>query len=121
MPRNPSFLKVGGVLLVVLAIVYALAGTLILIGKANNLLPEYNSEENIIIIISYVIGAIALIGAISCFAKKLVLAKIIGILFAIFGLTSLISLQITEGEFNIVSCIIMVIGVLVYTSALKQK
>ena len=68
----------------------------------------------------YAFAAIALIGAIACFAKKLLVAKIVGLIFAIMGLYSLISAQLSQDTFSLYNCLEMLLGVAIFVTASKK-
>lgn len=79
-----------GLIMILYAIMYALLGTLSLLGEITGVLPGHEEQEIIIVILSYAIAIIAVIGGIACIRTKFDLARKIAVIFAIIGLASLI-------------------------------
>ena len=113
-----------GLIMILYAIMYALLGTLSLLGEITGVLPGHEEQEIIIVIWSYAIAIIAVIGGIACIRTKFDLARKIAVIFAIIGLASLIYVQLTQDMFNSFDCIAMVLGVGIYylaTISLKEE
>ena len=117
MPKYPGLLKFWGIIAILFAILYAIVGFLLLAGEANNLLPDYEDAVTIIIVIAYGMALISLILGIACLAKKLVLAKVFGIIFAVISLVSLINNQLSADTFSIFDLVAVLLGVSVLVTA----
>ena len=74
-------------------------------------------------VLSYVIAIISFIGGIASVKRKYGNAKVIGLVFTIVGLASLIYVQLTQETFNTFDCIAMLLGVSIFylSSTAKQK
>ena len=121
MPKYPGLLKFWGILLIIYALLYAITGALILAGQTEGIVPEFEGQTTLLIIIFFIIALIALIGGIVCIAKKLTAARVIGLILVIWGLYSLISAQLTQDEFNLVSLIDALLGISIFISAKKAE
>ena len=123
--ENHGALTFLGVVMILYGLIYAILGTLSLAGTITGVLPGHEKQEFIVVVLSYIITLISLIGGIASIRGKYKTAKTIGIIFAIVGLTSLISNQLTQDIFNNFDCIAMVLGVGIFYLAsvaeIRQK
>jgi len=110
-----------GVVMIIFGLVYALLGTLSLMGTITGVLPGHEEQEIIIVILSYIIAILAIIGGISSVRGKYTIAKTISLIFAIVGLVSLIYNQVTQDTFNNFDCITMVLGAGIFYLATTAK
>lgn len=94
---------------------------LILVGQNEGIVPRFEGQTTLLIVASYIIALMSLFGGIVCIAKKLTAARIIGIIFTVWGLTSLISMQLTQNEFNLFSLIGVLLGISIFISAKKNE
>ena len=108
--ENHGALTFLGVVMILYGLTYAVLGTLSLAGTITGVLPGHEKQEIIVIVLSYMITLISLIGGVASIKGKYKSAKTIGIIFAIVGLASLISNQLTQDMFNSFDCIAMVLG-----------
>lgn len=108
--ENHGALTFLGVVMIIYGLTYAILGTLSLAGTITGVLPGHEKQEIIVIVLSYIITLISLIGGVASIKGKYKSAKTIGIIFAIVGLASLISNQLTQDMFNSFDCIAMVLG-----------
>ncbi len=116
-------LKFFGVIMILIALLFAGAGALVLVGAANELLESYEAAGYVLAIAAFVLAIIALIAGITCFAAPKA-ARVFGVIFAAYGLFSLISTQITQDKFDIMSCILCVLGISIFYVShklIKQK
>ena len=118
---NKSSLKALGVVMVIFAVVYALVGTLALAGVISGALPGHESAEILIVVLSYAVTLLSLLCGIACIAGKVGLAKILGLLFAVLGLVSLVYEQIASGSFNIADCLSMCFGAAIFDIASQTE
>ena len=112
--------KITGFLLLIFGLIYAVVGTLSLVGAMEGVLPGHENEEIIIIVLAYSVALLAIIGGMAGIAGKNSVAKPIGLIFAILGLGSLIYVQVTQDSFNLFDCIAMVLGVATYCLANRK-
>lgn len=118
---NAASLKFTGIIMIVFAIVYAILGTLALMGTINGALPGHESKETLVVILAYVVALFALICGIVCVKGNTGLAKIFGAIFAIMGLVSLIYLQVTQDTFSIADCLATCFGISIFYISSKVE
>lgn len=118
---NTTSLKFTGIIMVIFAIIYAVVGTLALIGTVSGALPGHESKEILVVVLAYAVALLALICGIVCVKGNTGLAKIFGAIFAVMGLASLIYLQITQDTFNIVDCLAACFGVSIFYISSKVE
>ena len=119
--ENHGALTFLGVVMILYGLTYAVLGTLSLAGTITGVLPGHEKQEIIVIVLSYIITLISLIGGVASIKGKYKSAKTIGIIFAIVGLASLISNQLTQDMFNSFDCIAMVLGAGIFYLASAAK
>ena len=110
-----------GFLMLVFGLIYAVLGSLSLVGMVTDILPGHEEQEMIIVVLAYAVALFAIVGGIASMAKKYSVAKTIGIIFALLGLGSLVYTQLTQDTFNLFDCIAMVLGAATYYLAAKNK
>ena len=110
-----------GVVMIIFGLVYALLGTLSLMGTITGVLPGHEEQEIIIVILSYIIAILAIIGGISSVRGKFATARTVSLIFAVIGLVSLIYNQVTQDTFNNFDCITMVLGAGIFYLATTAK
>lgn len=118
---NASSLKFTGIIMIIFAVVYAIVGTLALMGTINGALPGHESQEVLVIVLSYAVAILALICGIACVKGSTGLAKICGIIFAAAGLIALIYVQVTQNTFSIFDCLALCFGIAIFTLASKVE
>lgn len=119
--ENVSALKFTGIIMIVFALIYAVVGTLALLGAVNGALPGHESQETLVIILSYAVALFALICGIACVKGITNLAKVFGAIFAIVGLVALIYLQVTQDSFSIFDCLAVCFGIAIFSIASKVE
>lgn len=82
---NTASLKFTGIIMIVFAIVYAILGTLALMGTINGALPGHESKETLVVILAYVVALFALICGIVCVKGNTGLAKIFGAILQLWA------------------------------------
>ena len=112
-----SIMKTSGILMILFGIVYAIVAILAYTGTITGILPGHESQEILIVILSAAVAIFALVGGILALAGNKGAARIVGIIFAVVGLVSLIYLQFTASTFNFADCIAMVLGIMLFVSA----
>lgn len=116
---NSTALKFTGIIMIVFAVIYAIVGTLALMGTVDGALPGHESQEILVVILAYGVALFALVCGIACVKGNTGLAKILGAVFAIVGLISLIYLQVTQDTFNIMDCLAVCFGVSIFSISSK--
>ena len=121
MKKKNGVLTFFGVVMILFALFYALLGTLSLVGTVEGILPGHEQEEIVIIVLSYVVALVSLVGGIACVKGNKTLARVIGIIFALVGFVSLVYLQIAQETFSTFDCIAMLLGLsVVYQTKDKE-
>lgn len=116
---NSTALKFTGIIMIVFAAIYAIVGTLALMGIINSTLPGHESQEALLVILAYAVALFALICGIICIKGNTGLAKVFGAILAITGLASLIYLQITQDTFNVIDCLAACFGISIFSISSK--
>lgn len=112
--QNLIVLKFMGRIMIIFAIVYAIVGTLALMGIVSGILPGYESQEVLLVILAYGVSLITLICGFACVIGNTGLVKVSGVTFAVLGFASLIYLQFVQDTFNIVDCLVVCYGISVF-------
>lgn len=100
-----------GIIMIIFGLAYAILGTLSIMGIITGVFPCLESQELIIILLTYITSIIAIIGGIISVKGNYKKIQTIGIIFAIIGLVSLIYTQLTQDFFNNFDCITIVLGI----------
>ena len=117
---NKSSLKMYGYIMIAYGILYALLGTIAAAGLVQGLLPGQESGEMLLMVLAYVIASLAIICGFACLKCNNGMASVLGLIFAIMGLISLVYAQISQDAFNLFDCITMVLGVAIFYLARKN-
>lgn len=117
---NKSSLKMYGYIMIAYGILYALLGTIAAAGLVQGLLPGQESSEMLLMVLAYVIAILAIICGFACLKGNNGMASVLGLIFAIMGLISLVYAQISQDAFNLFDCITMVLGVAIFYLARKN-
>ena len=116
---NTTALKFTGIIMIVFAIIYAIVGTLALMGTINGALPGHESKETLVVILAYAVALFALVCGIVCVKGNAGAAKVFGAIFALVGVASLIYLQVTQDTFSIADCFAVCFGVSIFAISSK--
>lgn len=100
-----------GIIMIIFGLTYAILGTLSIVGVISGIFPCLENQKLIIILLTYIISIIAIIGGIISIKGNYKKIQTIGIIFAIIGLVSLIYTQLTQDFFNNFDCITIVLGI----------
>lgn len=117
---NKSSLKMYGYIMIAYGIIYALLGVLVTAGMLQGLMPGYESGEMLIMVLAFVVAILAIICGFACLKGNNGMASVLGLIFAIVGLISLVYAQISQDAFNLFDCITMVLGVAIFYLARKN-
>lgn len=118
--KNP-LRKITGILMILFAIVYITIAVLVYNGSVEGILPGHESEEMLVAVVSTAVATFSFTGGICALTGSKLASKIIGVIFALAGLGSLIYLQLTQDTFNIVDLIGAVLGIMLVVSASKKE
>lgn len=117
--KNLTALKFTEIIIIVFAVIYAVVGTLALMGIINGALPGHESQETLLVVLAYAVAILAFVCGIACVKGNTGLAKFLSAILAITGIVSLINLQITQETFSIVDCLAACYGVSIFSICLK--
>ena len=104
-------LKILGVTMIVFGILYAVLGTLSLLGIITGPFPGHENQEPIIVTLSYITLVVSILGGIASIKGNTNNIKTIGVIFATIGFISLIYTLLTQKVFNNFDCITIVLGI----------
>lgn len=119
--NNSGVLKFFGVLMILFGLIYAILGTVALMGKLGGVLPGHDAQETLIVVLAYVVAVLAIICGVVCVKGILGACRVCGLVIAALGLVSLIWLQVTQDTFSIFACIALVLGVAIFYLAGKKN
>lgn len=119
--NNSGVLKVFGIVMILFGAVYAILGTVALMGELGGLLPGHAAQETLIVVLAYVVALLAIICGVACMKGAVNVCRPMGLLFAVVGLVSLLYMQFTQDSFNIFDCIAMVFGIAISVAAGKKN
>ena len=117
---NATALKLIGMIMIVFGLIYAVVGTLALMGTLNNVLPGHETQEVLVVVLAYAVALFAIVCGIACVKNSTAVAKVLGAIIAIVALASLLYLQFTQNTFSIVDCVAACFGVSIYALASKK-
>ena len=118
---NSVALKACGIIMIIWGLVYALVGTMALAAAVSNELPGYETQEAVIVVLTYALALLGLICGIVCLKGVTGAAKVCGIIFAGIGLASLIYQQLACDTFAMADCLAMCCGILIFSIASKVE
>lgn len=118
--KNP-LMKITGILMILFAIVYITIAVLVYNGSVEGILPGHESEEMLVAVVSTAVATFSFTGGICALTGSKLASKIIGVIFVLAGLGSLIYLQLTQDTFNIVDFIGAALGIMLVVSASKKE
>lgn len=64
--NNSSVLKVFGIVMILFGAVYAILGTVALMGELGGLLPAHADQETLIVVLAYGVALLAIICGVAC-------------------------------------------------------
>lgn len=117
MSNNSASLKVLGGIMVVFGFVYAIVGTLALVGSLQGALPGHEAGEALVVVLAYVVAVLGIVCGVACIKGNNGTARTLGLVFGVVGLVALIYAQLTQGTFNSFDCVAMVFGIAIYSLA----
>lgn len=118
--KNP-LMKITGILMILFAIVYITIAVLVYNGSVEGILPGHEREEMLVAVVSTAVATFSFTGGICALTGSKLASKIIGVIFVLAGLGSLIYLQLTQDTFNIVDFIGAALGIMLVVSASKKE
>lgn len=111
---NSGVLKLFGVIALLFGALYAILGTLALMGTVSGLLPGHEAQEALVVILAYAVAVLAIICGAACIKGAYSICRTLGLVFALIGLISVIYLQLTQNSFSMADCIAFVLGAAIY-------
>lgn len=120
MSNKNSSLKTLGIVMIVYGVLYALVGTLAIAGLFQGLMPGQESGEVFITVLSYVVAVLAVICGFAAVRGSSGTARMLGIVFAIVGLVSLVYMQVSQDAFSFFDCLTMLLGVAIAFQAREK-
>lgn len=117
---SSKVLRFFGILMIAFGLIYGILGFLALAGTLIGLLPGHENQEMLIVVLAYALTLLAVICGIACIRGMQGVSRILGTVFAVIGLVSLIYTQITQDQFSIFDCIAVVFGAAIASVARKK-
>lgn len=118
---NKSALKFTGIIMIVFGVVYAIVGTLALMGTISGALPGHEAQEMLVVALAYAVALFALICGIVCVKGITGMAKVFGAIFAVVGAIGLIYLQVAQDSFSVFDCLAVCFGISICCIASKVE
>lgn len=103
--------------MILFGVIYAILGTLALMGTLQGILPGHEAQETIVVVLAYIVALLALVCGVACMTGAVNVCRTLGFVFAVVGLVSLIYTQVTQSTFNVFDCIAMVFGIAIFVTA----
>ena len=116
-----SVLKVWGVLLILLGLVYALLGSLALAGTVTGVLPGHENQEILVVVLAYAVAVLAFIAGIACIKGARTFSMVMGIILTVIGAVSLIYVQVTQQSFSYFDILAVLLGISMFFMAKQIK
>lgn len=116
-------LKVMGIILLVVSLIYLILGTLTLTGTVKDILPGHEKGEVLVVVLSYATAVFSLFSGIVCLKNAVSTVATCGLILAIIATASQIYCQIATGSFYCFDIIPLCIGLEMFACAkaeLKQ-
>lgn len=123
MDNNKVFgvLKIWGILLILLGVVYAVLGTLALAGTLQGVLPGHEAQEILVTVLAYAVALLAVISGIACIKGARSFCMVMGLLLTVVGAVSLIYVQVTQQFFSYFDIIFVLLGISMFTMSNRIK
>ena len=121
MEKNYDPMKICGIVMMVYGVLYALLGMMAIIGMVQGLMPGHEAGEIAIVALSYVIAILAIVCGYVCLRRYNDMAMKLGLVFALLGIVSLVYTQVSMESFSVIDCITMIVGVVIFYYARKDK
>ena len=119
--HNNTFLKILGILLVLVGITYAVVGSAALAGMHGGLAAGQEGQGAIVIVLSYTVAVLALASGVVCMLGKKTAAKAFGVIFIVLGVGFFIYSFVTARYLSILDLVAVVVGILIIVAASRKE
>ena len=119
--QSSGALKGFGVVLLLFGLVYAVVGTLALVGTMKGVLPGHETQEILVVVLAYAVAVLNVLTGIVCLAGARTAARVLGVIVAIVGAAGVIYNQIALDSFNYFDFVSLLLGVSIVAAARNKK
>ena len=119
--QSSGALKGFGVVLLLFGLIYAVVGTLALVGTMKGVLPGHETQEILVVVLAYAVAALNVLTGIVCLAGARTAARVLGAIVAIVGTAGVIYNQIALDSFNYFDFVSLLLGVSIVAAARNKK
>lgn len=119
--QSSGALKGFGVVLLLFGLVYAVVGTLALVGTMKGVLPGHETQEILVVVLAYAVAVLNVLTGIVCLAGARTAARVLGIIVAIVGAAGVIYNQIVLDSFNYFDFVSLLLGISIVAAAKNKK
>lgn len=119
--QSSGALKGFGVVLLLFGLVYAVVGTLALVGTMKGVLPGHETQEILVVVLAYAVAVLNVLTGIVCLAGARTAARVLGVIVAIVGAAGVIYNQIVLDSFNYFDFVSLLLGISIVAAAKNKK
>ena len=119
--QSSGALKGFGVVLLLFGLVYAVVGTLALVGTMKGVLPGHQTQEILVVVLAYAVAVLNVLTGIVCLAGARTAARVLGVIVAIVGAAGVIYNQIVLDSFNYFDFVSLLLGISIVAAAKNKK
>ena len=119
--QSSGALKGFGVVLLLFGLVYAVVGTLALVGTMKGVLPGHETQEILVVVLAYAVAVLNVLTGIVCLAGARTAARVLGVIVAIVGTAGVIYNQIVLDSFNYFDFVSLLLGISIVAAAKNKK
>ena len=119
--QSSGALKGFGVVLLLFGLVYAVVGTLALVGTMQGVLPGHETQEILVVVLAYAVAVLNVLTGIVCLAGARTAARVRGVIVAIVGAAGVIYNQIVLDSFNYFDFASLLLGISIVAAAKNKK
>ena len=119
--QSSGALKGFGVVLLLFGLVYAVVGTLALVGTMKGVLPGHETQEILVVGLAYAVAVLNVLTGIVCLAGARTAARVLGGIVAIVGAAGVIYNQIVLDSFNYFDFVSLLLGISIVAAAKNKK
>ena len=119
--QSSGALKGFGVVLLLFGLIYAVVGTLALVGTMKGVLPGHETQEILVVVLAYAVAVLNVLTGIVCLAGARTAARVLGVIVAIVGAAGVIYNQIVLDSFNYFDFVSLLLGISIVAAAKNKK
>ena len=119
--QSSGALKGFGVVLLLFGLIYAVVGTLALVGTMKGVLPGHETQEILVVVLAYAVAVLNVLTGIVCLAGARTAARVLGVIVAIVGAAGVIYNQIVLDSFNYFDFASLLLGISIVAAAKNKK